>query len=385
MKKAMMLTTTAYMSERFNRNNILILEEMGYEVHVVANFDRGNPSTREVLDEFKKWVLEHHGKCFTIAVTKHPTDLKHNRKAYRQILALIRENQYDFIHCHTPVGGVLGRMAGHRTHTKVLYTAHGFHFFDGAPMLNWTVYYPVEKFLSRWTDILITINQEDYQRAKKHFHAKKTVYVPGVGIDLEAFSGDRQKREEKRRELGLKDSDIMLLSVGELSKRKNHEIVIRALEQLKRQGKLGNIHYMICGTGGLQQYLEQLVHGLSLDDAVHFLGYRTDIPEICQSADLYIFPSLQEGLPVALMEAIAAKTPVIGSRIRGNTDLIVNESCLFDPNDADDVALKITDAITNGITGAVQENYEHLKAFELQKVNQRMRLIYIGEYANPKI
>jgi glycosyltransferase involved in cell wall biosynthesis len=132
---------------------------------------------------------------------------------------------------------------------------------------------------------------------------------------------------------------------------------------------------MICGTGGLQQYLEQLVHGLSLDDAVHILGYRTDIPEICQSADLYIFPSLQEGLPVALMEAIAAKTSVIGSRIRGNTDLIVNESCLFDPNDADDVALKITDAITNG-TGAVQENYEHLKAFELQKVNQRMRLIY---------
>ena len=153
MKKVMMLTTTAYMSERFNRGNICVLEEMGYEVHVVANFDKGNPTTKEVLDEFKQWIEAHHGKWISISLTKHPTDFKNNGKAYKQLKQLIQEHKYEFIHCHTPVAGVLGRLAGHNTETKVIYTAHGFHFFKGAPLLNWLLYYPVERFLSAWTDM----------------------------------------------------------------------------------------------------------------------------------------------------------------------------------------------------------------------------------------
>ena len=282
----MMLTTTAYMSERFNRSNICILEEMGYEVHVVANFDRGNPTTREVLDGFKQWIEEHHGKWISISVTKHPTDLSNNGKAYKQLKQLIQEHQYEFIHCHTPVAGVLGRLVGHRTKTKVIYTAHGFHFFKGAPLLNWLIYYPVERFLSRWTDMLITINQEDYNRAKKSFHAKRTEYIPGVGIDIKKFLCGLIDRQEKRKRLELKDTDIMLLSVGELSPRKNHGIVIEAIAQLENK----NYKYFICGQGQLKEKYESMIKEFGLEKQVFLLGYRNDISELCQAADLYIFP-----------------------------------------------------------------------------------------------
>ena len=372
-----MLTTTAYMSERFNRSNICILEEMGYEVHVVANFDRGNPTTREVLDGFKQWIEEHHGKWISISVTKHPTDLSNNGKAYKQLKQLIQEHQYEFIHCHTPVAGVLGRLVGHRTKTKVIYTAHGFHFFKGAPLLNWLIYYPVERFLSRWTDMLITINQEDYNRAKKSFHAKRTEYIPGVGIDIKKFLCGLIDRQEKRKRLELKDTDIMLLSVGELSPRKNHGIVIKAIAQLENK----NYKYFICGQGQLKEKYESMIKEFGLEKQVFLLGYRNDISELCQAADLYIFPSHQEGLPVALMEAVACRVPVICTDIRGNTDLIKNKKCFFSSNDKESLIRCIANVYENGEISedfkmTEKENYRNLKKYDLANVTKQIKEFY---------
>lgn len=388
MKKMMMLTTTAYMSERFNRSNILLLEEMGYEVHVVANFDKGNPTTAEVLNEFKNWIKKHHGKYFSISVTKYPTDLKNNGNAYRQLKELIKEHQYEFIHCHTPVAGVLGRLAGHCTKTKVIYTAHGFHFFKGAPLKNWLLYYPVEHFLSRWTDMLITINKEDYERAKRSFHAKRTEYIPGVGIDTQKFSNGLIDREEKRKSLGLEETDIMLLSVGELSPRKNHGIVIEAIAQLKEE----RYKYFICGKGSLIEKYQSMIRELGLEKQVFLLGYRNDISELCQAADLYIFPSYQEGLPVALMEAVACHVPVICTNVRGNTDLIKNPECLFSPEDREGLIRCMQKAVKkspseqeNGI-GISEEfrqmaegNYERLANYDLESVMEQIKNLYRNE------
>lgn len=379
MKKVMMLTTTAYMSERFNRSNICILEEMGYEVHVVANFDRGNPTTKEVLDEFKKWIEEHHGKWISISVTKHPTDMKNNGNAYKQLIRLIEKHQYEFIHCHTPVAGVLGRLTGLYTKTKVIYTAHGFHFFKGAPLKNWLLYYPVERFLSRWTDILITINQEDYQRAKRSFHAKKTEYIPGVGIDIKKFSCGLIDREEKRKSLGLKDTDIMFLSVGELNKNKNHQMVIYALSKLKKK----NIHYVIVGQGILFEELKVLAQELKIAEQVHLLGYRDDVKEIYQAADIFVFPSKREGLSVALMEAIACRVPIICTEVRGNTDLIKNSQYWFSPNDKESLIQCIEnvcekDGISKEFKRTVEENYRNLEKYDLENVVKKMKEIYLN-------
>ena len=368
----MMLTTTAYMSERFNRHNIEILENMGYEVHVVANFEKGNPSTKEVIDSFKKWVEKHHGHYYSIAITNKPIDQKNFWEAYCQCMDLIKKNHYEFIHCHTPVAGVLGRILGHKAHIKVMYTAHGFHFFDGAPRRFWLIFYPVEKFFSKWTDVLVTITVEDYQRAKSQFHAKKTVYLPGVGIDHTQFNPGDIDRETKRLTMGWKPNEKVIISVGELSIRKNHKVVIEALAQMKDP----SIKYVICGTGKLEEYLRNLSTEIGVEKQVELLGYRTDISELYQAADVFVLPSLQEGLSVALMEAIACKVPVVYSRIRGDVDLVKDNRYLFDPKSVEDTRKALQQVLENDNTAVVEANYEMIKEYDITNIDKLMRKEY---------
>uniref|UniRef100_UPI004055F160 glycosyltransferase n=1 Tax=Acetatifactor sp. TaxID=1872090 RepID=UPI004055F160 len=320
MKTVLMLATTAAMIEQFNKNNILILEEMGYEVHVAGNFLVGNPISDKRLEEFKLWIEEHHGKWFHIPATRKPTDLKNNIAAYKNVLQLIREYHYDFIHCHTPIGSVIGRLAAHKTHTRIIYTAHGFHFFKGAPLINWIFYYPVERFLSRWTDMLILINKEDYNRAKKSFHAKRTECIPGVGVDVEKIFQVKVDREEKRRSIGVPEDAFLIISVGEVNKNKNHAVIVRAIAQLKQD----NIHYVICGQGGEKDNLIQLSKELGIQERVHLLGFRNDVIELLKSSDLFAFPSKREGLGLAAIEAMAVGLPLITSGIHGIKDYSID-------------------------------------------------------------
>lgn len=369
----LMLATTAAMSEQFNKNNILILEEMGYEVHVAGNFEEGNPISSERLEAFKQWLVEHHACWHHIPATRNPFDAKNNGAAYKQVIELIKEHNYDFIHCHTPIGSVIGRAAAHKTKTPVMYTAHGFHFYKGAPLLNWVLYYPVERFFSRWTDVLVLINQEDFARAKKSFHAKRTEYIPGVGIELEKFPGrSKEQMTAKRTELGLNADDVMLLSVGELNANKNHEVVIRALAKLNNP----NVHYFIAGQGEFKERLSSVAKELGLQKNVHLLGYRDDVNELLQCADLYVFPSKREGLSVALMEAIASKVPVICSNIRGNTDLVLNQDYMFNPNDVNTVYDCMRFAMETEHDSVIEENYRNLEKCTLDNVESIVHKLY---------
>lgn len=318
---------------------------------------------------------------YRIDCTRSPFSIG-NLIAIAQIRKIVKEGQYDIVHCHTPLAAMCTRFACRKIRkrgTKVIYTAHGFHFFKGAPLKNWLIYYPIEKICSAWTDVLITINQEDYQLAKKKMKASKIEYVPGVGIDLQkydktAFSG--QERMEKRRELGLKSGECMLLSVGELSVRKNHEVVIQALSKLKDY----NWKYYICGKGSLKDYLQDMIDKNGLSERIILLGHRNDVNELCACADLYMFPSLQEGLPVALMEAMASGIPVIASTIRGNTDLVIHQKngLLFPPRDVKKLTgeLEVVFKRQFDTENAVVQGREILNQFELQTVNQIMMQIY---------
>ena len=304
-KKAMIIATVYSFVSHFEKNNIKILQELGYEVVVASNFE-GYKGELEELNVEK----------IDIPFTRSPISLK-NIKAFSKLNKYLKNNKLDLIHCHTPVGGVAGRVTGKWNKVpRIIYTAHGFHFFDGAPKINWIVYYPIEKILSKFTDTLITINKEDYERAKT-FYAKKVEYIPGVGIDVEKIQNIKVNREHKRKELGLSMDDIVLLSVGELSSRKNHITPIKALAEIKNK----KIKYLIAGVGSLEEYLKEEIKKSGLEDRVKLLGYRNDIYELCKIADLFIFPSKQEGLPVALMEALVCKMPIICSDIRGNRDL----------------------------------------------------------------
>ena len=302
---------------QFHIPYLKMLKEMGWETAVAARNDYENP-----VD----CVIPYCDTYYDIPFERNPLKPK-NITAYKALKRIIDEGQFDIIHCHTPVGAMLTRLAARkarRSGTKVIYTAHGYHFFKGAPLINWLIYYPAEKWLARFTDVLITINKEDYNRAKS-FRAGKVVYIPGVGIDLKKFSQGIGNRDEKRAELGLKDSDFVLLSVGELIARKNHSLVLESLGELQRKNQLDDIQYVICGRGELETELKEKAVSLGIADHVHLLGYRSDVSELCNAADVFIFMSLQEGLPVALMEAMACGLPVICSNIRGSTDLIENE------------------------------------------------------------
>ena len=321
-KKALLVTTVSGFVPQFEMNNVHILQEMGYEVHYAANYNMpsyGNDNHR--LDG--TGIIRHQ-----IDFVRSPFKPV-NLKIFRQLCALMDEESFSLVHCHTPMGGVMARLAAHHTHTApVIYTAHGFHFFTGAPLINWLFYYPMERFLSRFTTQQLCINQEDYHRAKRCFHARYVDYIPGAGIDLSRIPArNEEKNLQKRRELGIPEDAFFLLSSGELIKRKNHETVLRALAKLKKEGSLpSTLRYVICGHGKLDEYLKQLRSELDLTGVVLFAGYRKDILDLCQACDLYVFPSYQEGLPMGLLEAMACDCPVLCSDIRGNQDLMGSPS-----------------------------------------------------------
>lgn len=376
MKKVMMLASVASMIDQFNMPNIRILRRQGYEVHVVANFEYGSTSSQERMLEFKKELEELNIRYYHVDFSRKITDFKRNIKAYIKVKQLILENGYEFIHCHSPIGGVCGRLVGKNTNTKVIYTAHGFHFFKGSPITSWILYYPVEKFLSKYTDLLITINKEDYNIAKSKFSARETKYIPGVGLDVSKFNSINIDKYEKKRELGIPEDSIVMFSVGELSKRKNHEVAIKALSKVKNK----KLYYIICGQGELEEHLISVSNQLGIKDRVLLLGFRKDIAEICSISDIYVFPSQREGLGIAALEGMASGLPLISSYINGIKDYTENNKtgyCL-EPWDVDGFseAMDILADSSELRDKIGKHNLNVVKKFDINNIDYLMESIY---------
>ena len=302
-----------------------------------------------------------------------------NLKAYHQLKSIIDNEKYDIIHCHTPVGGVIARIAARKKKkkkTKVIYTAHGFHFYDGAPIKNWLVFYPIERFCSRYTDLLITINTEDYYRAKR-FHSKRVELINGVGIDLSKFNTqpvDREIKENLRSELGLNSDDFFVITIGNLIKRKNQLTLIKAVSLAENT----RLKLFICGDGEEENNLRNLINQLNLNKQVTLLGFRKDTVLLLKCADVFVFSSFQEGLPVSIMEAMACGLPVIASKIRGNVDLIDDNKggYLVNANSAEEFAERINCLIKDDQTRIQMSDYNASKihnysgTFVLNQVTQ---------------
>ncbi|KMM36746.1 glycosyltransferase family 4 protein [Guptibacillus hwajinpoensis] len=376
MRRVLMLASVSSMLDQFNMPNIKLLQEMGYKVDVACNMKEGNTSSEQRVNDFKEELRQLNIDYFQIDFARNITKVRLNVTAYKQLKKLLQEKKYNFIHCHSPIGGVIGRLVSRSTRTKVIYTAHGFHFFKSAPLINWLLYYPIEHYLSKYTDILITINKEDHDIANKKFKAKDITYIPGIGIDTKKFGGSSIDRESKRTEMGVASTDTVLLSVGELIERKNHSVVIKALAKLANP----NVKYYICGRGQLEAELIKLAKDNQVEDQVFFLGYRTDVSDIYKAADLFVFPSLQEGLPVALMEAISTGLPVVASKIRGNTDLISNGEggFLVSHSDVHGYVIAIEKVMSDYSLKEQfkNRNVEYIKKFELVNVQKIMKTIY---------
>lgn len=375
-RKVLILASVASMIDQFNIPNIKLLIEMGYEVHVACNFIEGNTCSDDRIRILKEKLFMMNVLIHQIDFNRNVMSFGNNIKAYRQVRQLAITNKYKFIHCHSPIGGVAGRLVGKTTKTKVIYTAHGFHFYKDAPMINWLIYYPIEKWLSKYTDVLITINKEDNERALREFHAKKTVYINGVGVEVLPKTNER--KIEKKKEIDLPINSSMILSVGELNKNKNHEIIIKALSIIDNP----EVHYVICGKGNLELYLKKLASELGLSENVHFLGFREDIREIYCVTDIFAFPSFREGLSVSLMEAMAEGLPIVCSDIRGNRDLVIDSinGYLISSNSdilyAEKIAELLEDKEKREIFG--EQNKNIIRKFSLEEVMKKTKLIYEG-------
>lgn len=309
-------------------------------------------------------------------------DLKNNYIAYNNLMTLLRKEKIDVIHCNTPIGGLLGRICGKKASVrKVIYTAHGFHFYEGAPFINRTIFQWIETWLARYTDVIITMNEEDYEAANK-FKLRnngKIYYIPGVGIDTKKYQLVNVDKIKIRKSLGISSEDIVLITMGDLIDRKNYTASINSIAKAKNK----KLHFLICGKGPKLEALQKLARDLEVENQIHFLGFRSDIPELLSISDVFLFTTFQEGLPRSMMEAMSAGLPCIVSRIRGNLDLIQEGvgGFLRAPNDSDGFAeaINILSSDKNLREKMKLSNLESIKKFDIENVKKEMKKIYESE------
>lgn len=319
MKKALLVTRVSGFVPQHEMNNVKILQEMGCEVHYATDLNNvvyGADNSR--LEG--SGIITHQ-----IDFCRSPFSRK-VKLAQRQLEHLMLQESFDLIHCHMPMSAVVARRAAQRVRKKtgreipVLYTAHGFHFCRGVRWTNW-LYYPVERHYARYTDRLILINDEDYRRGSRFPVRGKAVKINGVGIDLDRIDRElRDSRQDIRQLYGLPPDSIILVTVGELAPEKNHLLAVRMMAELRDM----NISYLICGAGRMEETLRKTVQRLKIESKVRFAGYVENVPALLGQCDCFLFPSEREGLPVAVMEAMAVGLPVIAADIRGVHDLVEN-------------------------------------------------------------
>lgn len=378
MKKALIITSVASMIQQFNKNNIKILLELGFDVEIATNFEHSGNITREDAQRFKQELIDNNIKCYDIPFSRNPISPS-NIKAYFKLKRIIEENNYNIAYMQSPIGAACGRLACRKLrkkNLKVIYTAHGFHFYKGAPLLNWAIYYPIEKILAHFTDCLITTNKEDYELAKKKMKVKDIRLVYGVGANIPKFDIEMSNDNfaKKRRELGLDIDDFVIIQVGELNKNKNQKILIEALNDLKKEQK---IKVLLVGIGKLEEIYREMINKYGLTDKVKLLGYRKDIPELLKISNCLVSLSHREGLGMNAIEGMIAKIPVVLSKNRGHVELEVDPNFMLDADDKDRLE-EIIINIKNGLISKkiLEENYKKALQFSDEKVNSEMKKVF---------
>lgn len=377
-KKILIVASVISFIEWFNKENVDYLHvQKGYDVHIACNFDYLDDTDEKRTKAYIQRLKENGIHLHNISFARSPFS-KRNISSYGKLKRLIDNENFDLIHCHTPTVSILTRLAARKARkkgSKVMYTCHGFHFHNASPKINWVVYYPIERMMSHFTDYLVTINNEDYNRAKT-FSSKNVRYIPGVGVDLGRIKNCVVDRVKYKEALGIPEGSILVLSIGEMIERKNHEAIIRALANIDSK----NVYYAICGKGPLKDHLESLAENLGIGNRVLFLGFRQDIPELCNTADISAFPSRIEGLGLAGIEAMAAGIPLVSSNVHGILDYVKDGETGFtiNPDDIQGFSLAIeTLAHNESLRKKMAENCRKaVEKFDIHNALKAMWNIY---------
>lgn len=357
MSKRILITSTDLMMIQFLVPHVINLADNGYEIEIACSNVGGK------IEQIKQRLKNAVKKIYVVKLQRNPFTFR-NFSGYKEMKQIINNGAYDIIWTNEPVMGVVTRLAAklaRRRGAKVLYMVHGFHFFTGAPIINWLIYYPVEKIMAKYADMIVTVNHEDYKRARS-MNVKRVEYIHGIGINTDRLSAENNS-VDIRKELGLSSEDFLIISVGELNKNKNQKTIIKALAEIKDL----KIHYILCGKGNQLESLKKQVIAEGLEKQIHFLGYRTDVLDICRQADVYVMPSYREGLPVASLEAMYCGLPLLTSNIRGLVDVMENGSSgyIYSPDDykgfADGLCKLLADPELRNKMG--KRNQEYVKQY----------------------
>lgn len=378
-RKVLFCATVDYHFSAFHLPYLKWFKEQGWEVHVAAS---GN---MELPDVDKKIILP---------IQRSPFHSK-NIEAYKRLKEIIHQHNYQLIHCHTPMGGVLARLAARTARkkgTKVIYTAHGFHFCKGAPIPNWLVYYPIERVLSSYTDCLITINEEDYKLATSHrFKAKRIEHIHGVGVDTERFSPvSNFHKEVLRAEHRYENDAFLMFYAAEFNSNKNQQLLIKAISIVKE--KIPKARLILAGEGALLRECQELAKELGVEQMVDFLGFRKDVESFLKMSDMVVASSKREGLPVNIMEAMACGLPIIASVNRGHIELVNNgvNGYIIPENGADEFGLKLVDLYQSSELRKKmgEASVSLVKQFSLKQVSNELKEVYsnyiVGESRESK-
>lgn len=368
MKKVLFTATVDSHILQFHIPFLKLFKEKGYEVHVATNGKEKIPFCD----------VKH-----VISFERSPLKLN-NLKAIKQLKKICNEEKFDIIHCHTPMGSVVTRLAAKHSrkkfNTRVIYTAHGFHFFKGASLKNWLIFYPVEKWLAKYTDTLILINKEDYELAKKKFshRCNDIQYVPGVGINEDKFNFNMNNidKNKLRQSLGLKSDDFVIIYPAELNKNKNQLLIINAMKCLVK--KHNNIKALLPGVDSYNGFYQNIVKKNNLENNIFFLGYRNDIPMLLRISNLAVATSYREGLPLNVMEAMYVGLPIIATNCRGQRDLIKNNinGFLIDVNNVNQFISSIEKILYNDYSDFIKNSKAIIKDYLLDTVISNMEKIY---------
>lgn len=373
MKKALMLAPMGSVHRRFNKANIDALHALGYKVELCANFENGDGP--EIHNQ------EYVSECIKDGVTPHSISfarhsLSGSLKCLPQLKKLLIDKQYDIVHTHTETGGLLLKLAhSAKGNSKFFYTPHGMSFWKGSGLKSQLVYKPLEKWICSGMDMNLGMNMEEVDYLK-HWNKHTATYVHGIGLNVERMQTPIRTYNNVRSEFGLNVEDVLVSSIGELDDNKNHITVIRALAQLGRS----DFKYVVCGVGPNKELLLEEATKLGVKNNVLLVGYRSDVPDILNAADIFVFPSYHEGMPVSALEAMACGLPIICSEIRGNVDIIRegDNGYLFQPSDVETLARKLEylldDAEKRKVMGL--KNKENVKDFSLESVTEELKRIY---------
>lgn len=379
-KRVLLIAAKANMIWQFNKRNLLILQSKGFDVHVAANFvDFGSFSEREnkkALD----WLKNNNVTVHQIDFERRLGTIKGNIKALRQLNDVFKRADFSFVHVHSPLGSILGRMVATMHRVPVIYTCHGLHFYKGGSIKNWLVFYPIEFIFALMTHSVIVINGEDEKIVRTMpFKHRFRIHSNGANVADSLSISDSEKSENSgiiRKELHIGREDYLILSVGELSVRKNHGLILEALSILQERGIYPKL--IIAGVGELQHELQTKIEKLNLNEQVTLLGYRNDIRALNHAADLFVFPSIREGLGLSGLDAVVDGTYILGSKYGGIKDYITDDSVgrLMSPFDSEKLADLIEECMEYEETGFSERAKIELLKFDVSEVDRVMSDVY---------